>query len=138
MKPITLERAIRLAESLNPVFNCVENKYDPMEIESYRSVMGGLVKVSAQLGIFEPTLKDMAEIRKMLVFEMTNAAREVVLYRLINQHEHLWKLARISTILEDLPALAVYNEKMAPRAVKRAVQGRELGTAINSALFGRN
>lgn len=109
MKPVKFNEAKRLAESIDmvkPPRPILQN-----EMRTYESAMVSPRAISDLLTIMEATDVDLMKIRYMLAAELCSKARELMVYRIINRHETLFKEMRIKEIVDSLPVYAVFLEK---------------------------
>lgn len=135
MKALPLPDAMRIVKRLRPQEHT--ELLDPGEAFEHRSVMPTLNQVNKLLAIMAPTEKDMHEVRQMMLCELTREAgvREQVLYQLVHVHERLYRSMRMQPLLDDLPSLAVFVEKLS-RGRPKAMDLTELSKSINNAMFG--
>lgn len=131
MKALALGEALRLVKRLRPQDHT--GLFDPGEAFEYREAMPTLNQINKLLAVMAPTQDDMHAIRQMMLCELTREAgvREAVLYALVNVHERLHRAMRIQPLLDDLPALAVFVEKMPGSGRPKAMSTGELSQTLN-------
>lgn len=134
MKAMSLNEACHLVAKLDPANWVTPSPYvvTQQEVNGWSGVLRSHNTLGEYLRTLDGTLADLATIREIMVAELTDKAREQIMYELMARHETSLRALRMQTILDHHPTLAVYMDKR-KHTVTKGPKGAERLDAVSKA-----